>query len=479
MLERDSLSGGRPVPLPPWRLELGATLRLAWPLMLVQLAQVSINFTEVLMLGRLGATPLAGAMLGSQLFYAVFMFELGLAIAVAPLVAQARGAGNLRVVRRTVRQGLWIVTLVSIPGAALLWFARPILLLVGQDPAAAEAAEEFARPMAIGLAPWLWYFVLRNYMASMGRPRAALYVMLVAIVLNAFLGWCLIYGRLGLPAWGVFGGGVAAAAVGCFLPISLLAFALTDKRLKRLHILGRFWRADWALFREIFRIGTPIGLALLFETALFMGALWLQGLISTIAQAAHAVAIQLVAIAFMLPLGISQAATVRVGFAVGRGEPSMARMAAKVALILGVCCSAISALCFVLLPTTLVGIFQDRSLPDAPAVIDAGISFLAVGAFFLLFDGAQVIAMGCLRGLKDTRVPMLIACFGYGVIGLPLSVLLGFWTSWGGVGIWMGLAAGLAVAATLLVLRVRRQIKALALAPLVPAPLAPAPLAPV
>lgn len=446
----------------PWRREFVALLGLAWPFMLMQVAQISINTTEVLLVGRLGATELAGAALGSQTFHAVFLFALGLAIAVAPLVAQARGGGHFRTIRRTVRQGLWATTVVAIPGGVLLWFVKPLMIATGQDPAAAQFAEDFARPMAFGLAPWLWFFVIRNYMAAMDRPRPALYVMLAAIVLNAGLGYGLVFGNFGLPAWGVAGAGVAAAIVGCFLPSALLLFALNDRRLQRFNILGRIWRPDWPLFREIFRIGTPIGLALLFETTLFLAALYLQGLISTVAQAAHTVAIQLASIAFMLPLGVSQAATVRVGLAAGRGDAEAVRRASGAALIVGILCTGVSALLFLLLPATLVGLFLDPAEPETPAVLAAGVSFLAIAALFQLVDGAQVVAMGCLRGLKDTRVPMFIAGFGYWLVGLPLSCLLGFWFGMEGVGIWIGLAAGLVVAALLLGLRLRRQTAAFA-----------------
>ncbi len=445
-------------PAQAWRREFNAMLKLAWPFMLMQVAQISINTTEVLLVGRLGATELAGAALGSQTFHAVFLFELGLAIAVAPLVAQARGAGQFRTIRRAVRQGLWTTTLVALPGGLLLWFVEPILIAAGQDPAAAAFAEDFARPMAFGLAPWLWFFVIRNFMAAMDRPRPALYVMIAAILLNALLGYGLVFGHFGLPAWGVHGAGVAAATVGCFLPVALLAFAVTDRRLKRFNILGRLWRPDWPLFRELFRIGTPIGLAMLFETTLFLAALYLQGLISTVAQAAHTVAVQLASIAFMLPLGVSQAATVRVGLAVGRGDLEAARRASKVAFVFGTLCTGFSALLFIAIPGVLVSAFLDAAEPETPAVLAAGVSFLAIAALFQLFDGTQVVAMGCLRGLRDTRVPMLIAAFGYWGVGLPLSGLFGFGLGMDGVGIWLGLAAGLAIAAVLLVGRLRRQM---------------------
>lgn len=441
-----------------WRSELVATLHLAWPLVLMQIAQMSINLTEVVLVGHLGAIELAGAGLGSQVFHAVFLFSLGLAIAVAPLVAQARGAREYRTIRRSVRQGLWATTVISVPGMAVLWFVRPILLACGQDPVVAEQAEHFARPVSFGLAPWLWFFVLRNFMAAMGKPRPALYVMLVAIVLNAVLGYGLVFGKFGLPQWGVMGAGIAAAIVDLFLPLALLLLIDRDRQLRRFTILRRLWVPDWHLFREIFRIGTPIGLALLFETTLFLIALFLQGLISTVAQAAHQVAVQPVAVAFMLPLGISQAATVRVGLAVGRGDPEGAAIAARVSLLLGIACTLVTAAILVAMPQTLIGAFLDPSEPDTPAVIAAGASFLLVAALFQLADGGQVIAMGCLRGLKDTRAPMLIAAVGYWLVGVPLSLLLGFHWGLDGVGIWLGLAGGLAAAAVMLVLRVRWQL---------------------
>jgi len=440
-------------PLHPWRSELAATLHLAWPLVLMQLAQMSINLTEVLLVGHLGATELAGAGLGSQVFHAVFLFSLGLAIAVAPLVAQARGGREFRTIRRSVRQGLWATTAIALPGMVVLWFVKPILIACGQDAVVAEQAERFARPVSFGLAPWLWFFVLRNFMAAMGKPRPALYVMLVAIVLNAVLGYGLVFGRLGLPELGVTGAGIAAAIVNLFLPVALLVLIGRDPQLRRFDILGRLWVPDWHLFREIFRIGMPIGLALLFETTLFLVALVLQGLISTVSQAAHQVAVQSVAVAFMLPLGLSQAATVRVGLAVGRGDAAGAAIAAKTSMLLGVVCTLATAGLLLALPETLMSVFLDDTDPETPGVIALGVGFLMVAALFQLADGGQVVAMGCLRGLKDTRVPMLLAAVGYWLVGLPLSLLLGFHWELEGVGIWLGLAGGLAAAALMLVWR--------------------------
>lgn len=448
-------------PARAWRAEFIGTVTLAWPLVLMQLAQIGINTTEVLLVGRLGAVPLAGAALATSSFHTIFLFSLGLAVAVAPLVAQARGAREFRTIRRAVRQGLWATTLVALPGMLLLWYLKPILLWAGQDPQAAAYAEDFARPLSFGLAPWLWFFVIRNFMAAMDRPRPALYVMTAAILLNAGFGYALIFGHFGLPALGVTGAGIVAGLVGWFLPLALLLFVRADRQLRRFHILGRLWRPDWQLLREVFRIGLPIGFALLFETTMFMAALYLQGLISTNAQAAHIVAMQLAAIAFMVPLGLSQAATVRVGLAAGRRDAAGVAVACDMAFLLGVLCTLAAAALFVLLPEPLIGAFLDNAAPETPAVVALGITFLAIAGLFQLVDGAQVIAMGCLRGFKDTRVPMLIAGFGYWLVGLPVALLLGFWLGLEGLGIWIGMAVGLAVAAGLLVLRLRRQVRRL------------------
>ncbi|HKY95830.1 MAG TPA: MATE family efflux transporter, partial [Kiloniellales bacterium] len=405
----------------PWRDELAASLSLAWPFALMQLAQISINATLLVMCGRLGATELAGSALGLQVFLSVFLFALGLAIAVAPMVAQARGAHDMRQVRGAFCQGLWATGLIAVPGAVLLWFSGGILRAAGQDPAVATAAAEFTRPMALGLPGWLWFFVVRNYMGAMDRPRPALYVMIVAIALNFALGYALIFGKLGLPYWGVFGAGFTAALVGWVLLLGLLGFALADKRLRRLNVPGELFRLNWPQFREVFRIGVPMGLAMLFETTLFLAVLYVQGLISTDVQAAHAVVMQLAAMAFMVPLGVSQAATVRVGLAVGRNDPPQARRAALVALSVTLGCALVAGFIFLLLPTLLVRQFLDLSLAESAAVLAMAGTFLAITAAFQMFDGLQVASLGVLRGLKDTRVPTYITCFGYWIVGFPLA----------------------------------------------------------
>ncbi|MEO1192328.1 MAG: MATE family efflux transporter [Pseudomonadota bacterium] len=422
----------------------------------MQLAQIAVNSVEIVYAGQLGPTYLAAATVGSHTFHAAFLFLMGLAIAVAPLVSQARGRGAFREVRRTVRQGLWAVTALSLPPMILLWYIQPIMLALGQAPAVAAAAEDFTRPLTLGLPAWVWYFVLRNFAAAMGRPRPGLYAMLSGVVINAVAGYMLVFGNWGAPDLGITGAGIAATLAAWVVFLVMLAFVFIDPKLKRMRLFARFWRPDWELFKEINRVGLPIGTALFFETLLFLAALYLQGLISIASQAAHGAAIMIIAITFMLPMGVAQAGTVRIGLAVGRRDRSAAGRAAVITFALGLGCTVFTALLLLSVPTTLVGIFLVESQPDAAQVLQLGVAFLAVGALFQLVDGGQAIAMGCLRGLRDTTKPMLIAGFCYMGIGLPLSALLGFETDLAGVGIWIGLAVGLAAAAVLLTWRFYR-----------------------
>lgn len=445
----------------PWRVEVRQSLNLALPFALMQLAQLSINVTLMVMCGRLGASELAGSMLGLQVFLFVFLFALGLAIAVAPMVAQARGSNDLRQVRGAFCQGLWATGLVAVPGALVLWFSGNLLRIAGQDPGVANDAAEFTRPMALGLPAWLWFFVVRNYMGAMGRPKPALYVMVVAIVLNFVLGYLLIFGEFGFPAWGVFGAGFTAAIIGWLLLLGLSGFALADRRLRRLNVPSELLRINWPQFREVFRIGVPMGLAMLFETSLFLAVLWLQGLISVQAQAAHAIVVQLANLAFMVPLGLSQAATVRVGLAVGHGDPLEAHRAAVVAFVVTVIWALLAGILFLLVPSILVRQFLDLSLPESAPVAATAATFLAITAAFTIFDAMQTAALGVLRGLKDTRVPTFITALGYWIVGFPLAALLGLFIGWEGVGVWLGLAAGNALASLLMVWRMRYRLEQL------------------
>jgi MATE family multidrug resistance protein len=297
---------------------------------------------------------------------------------------------------------------------------------------------------------------MRNFLSALERPRWIFIVSTVGIVLNGIISWALIFGRLGLPALGIFGGGLGSSIVWVWMTLSLGIVIARARKFRRFHLFGRFWRSDWQRFRHIWRLGLPIGMTMAFEGAVFGAAAYLMGLIDEDSIAAHAVALQIAALAFMVPLGLGQAATVRVGRAVGRNDSQGIARAGWTAWILGVGFMAMTALVLWGFPRPLIELFLEDS-PANARVIDLAVSFLAVAAAFQIVDGAQVVGAGMLRGLHDTRVPMLFALFGYWVVGIGVGIWLAFYRGWQGVGIWTGLATGLGVVAVLMLLRWTRR----------------------
>lgn len=440
-----------------WRAEAKAMLALGVPLALSQLAQIAIQTTDVVLLGWLGPEALAASGLATNVWVIMFLFGLGVVSAVSPIVSQIVGRpetrGKVRAIRRVVRQGFWAAALLSVPFMLVCWHIQPILLMFGQDPALAAAAEPFLRALMWATLPALWFVVLRCFVSAFERTRAVLIVTVCGIIFNAVINYGLIFGNFGLPRLELLGAGIGSAITHSLMTLVMLAYVLRDKRFRRYYILGRLWRADWSRLREIFRIGLPIGVMWVLEVGVFTAALLLMGLIGTTAIAAHQIALQCAAITFMVPLGMSMAATVRVGVAIGAGDMAGARRAGFTAQGLGVGFMALSALAFLLAGPQLVGLFLDSARPDTLPVSLLAAQLLVVAGIFQMFDGAQSVAAGALRGLKDTRWPLAIALVGYWLIAFPFGVLFGFPLRIGAVGIWMGLAIGLACTAVLLTLR--------------------------
>jgi len=437
----------------PWRREVGATVALAVPVALTQLAQLAIGTTDVIMMGWLGPEALAAGALGSHVYILPTLFAVGVLTAVSPLAAQARGAHQPREMRRAVRQGLSVALVLGLPFMVLMWQAEAILLGLGQDAAAAAVAQDYVRAVVWGLVPSLWFMVLRTTVAVLDRPNAALVFMALGIPLNAFTNWVLMFGNLGFPALGVVGAGISSSIVNTAMFAGLLAYVLLARRTRRYGFLDRLWRPDWPLFVETLRVGLPIGVTLVMEIALFTAAVVLMGLIGTNALAANAIASQLAAFTFMIPLGIAQAATIRVGLFVGRRDPAGVVRAGWVALALAEAVMVCTAFVFWFAPMPLIDVFLDLGAAASVPVAALAVQFLAVAAVFQIFDGAQVVGIGALRGIKDTRVPMLIAAVGYWVIGIGAALLFAFQLGFGGVGVWIGLAAGLAVVSVMAVAR--------------------------
>ena len=442
----------------PARTEIRATLSLAWPLILANLTMALIQATDVLLMGRLGARPLAASALGLNLNFAFSLICLGLVTASSPMIATALGrrSSSVREVRRTFRQSLWLVFSVTPPIWLILWNAEPLIASLGQDPGLARDAEVFLHGYMWSMLPFLLFQAMRNFVAALERPGWVLAISLAGIILNALLGWALIFGHFGLPALGLFGGGLASSIVWSLLVVALGVVIMTDRQFRRFHLFGRWWRPDWPRYRRLWLLGLPIGLAMGFEGGVFSAAAYLMGLISADAVAAHAVALQIAALSFMVPWGMAQAGTVRVGLALGRGDRAGIARAGWSAWAMGTGFMACMAVVIWLLPRSLMTLFLDDNVANAN-VIALGVSFLAVAAIFQVVDGAQVVGAGILRGLHDTRVPMIFTFVGYWGIGLGVGLWLAFRAGWGGVGIWTGLALGLAIVAVLMLGRWSRR----------------------
>ena len=439
----------------PWRAEARGLILLALPMIAGNIAWSAIAASDLLLLGRRGAESVAAGALAINLFHALLIFGMGLVTAASPLIASERGRRrhSVRDVRRTVHQTLRAALFFVIPSWVILWHCEGILLALGQQPDLARGAGDLMRGLQWALLPFLGFTTLRNFIAALERPVWGLIIMLAAIPFNVAAGWALIFGHLGLPALGLFGAGLASTLSSSFLFFGLLAVILIDRRFRRYRLMGRFWSADRERHRQVWALGLPIAITLGFETSVFNASAFLMGLIGRDSLAAHAVAIQIAALVFMVPMGIGQAATVRVGIAYGRGDRAGVGRSGWLALAIGTGFAIGAAALLILMPRTLVSAFLDLSDPANARTIGLAVSFLAVAALFQLADAAQAVGAGVLRGVQDTRVPMVFALIGYWVVGIGVGTLLAFPFKMEGVGIWLGLASGLCAAAVLLVAR--------------------------
>ena len=429
---------------PAWRSESRALLTLALPIVLAGLAETAINTTDVVMMGWLGTKAVAGGILGSHYYAFLHFFGLGVLSAVAPLLAQALGARNFNAVRRSTRQGLWVAAVLSVPGLVAIWHVRSILLALGQDPVLVELTEQYMHARMWGYPAALVFLVLGHLLSAHSRPRAIMVVTIAAIALNGLGNYVLMFGHWGAPRLELVGAGISSAVLDWCAAIALSIFVYRDRRFRRYHILARIWRADWPRFFEIFRLGLPIAATVLAEAGLFLAATLMLGRFSEAELAGHAVAVQCASIAYMVPNGVGQAAAVRVGLAVGGGDIAGVGRAGWSAMIWGAGFMLLPAWAFWVFGPNLAGLYLDADDANNTAAIEFAVLFLGVAAFFQLVDGAQCIASGALRGLKDTRVPMCLAAGSYWILGFGAASVFGIELGLNGVGVWIGLAFGLA-----------------------------------
>lgn len=435
-----------------WRSELAATLALAGPLVLANLLQMAVYATDVIFVARLGQEALAASSLSVTLFGLFNWSFSGLTGAVAPLIAAELGGRRhaVRQIRRSTRMALWLAVLSGAVGMAICFAGQPIMRLTGQNTTIAALAGSFLDVLAWGMVPMIAASVLRNFVATLGRPAFATVITAVAIGVNALGNYTLIYGHFGAPALGLEGSALASVITSLATLAAYVAAIAADRRLRRYYVFGSWWRPDWSRFAALLRIGVPIAFTILAEAGLFSGAAFLMGRIGAAELAAHTLALQVAAFAFQVPMGVSQAATIRVGYHFGSANrPAIAR-AGSAALAVAVAFSLFAVSAMLLAPRAILSIYLDESAPAAQPVMHLAIGYLAIAAAFQLFDGLQAVLAGCLRGLQDTRAPMAIALFGYWVPGYGTAIYLGFFTPWRGSGVWIGLAVGLVVVAALL-----------------------------
>jgi MATE family multidrug resistance protein len=438
----------------PTATEFIETLTLALPIALTQLGQIAMMTTDLALIGRLGDHAVAAASLAHTVFFVAFVIGMGLVSAVAPLAAQALGARQPRIVRRSLRVGLWAALMLCVPMSLLPLFGEQILLALGQAPDNARLAQRYLLGLTPGMAPALCFMAIRNFMGAVNRPEPGLWITLAAIPANAVLGYALIHGHWGMPKLELLGAGVATTTVNFGMCAAALWFAWSQRPFKKFHVLGRFWRIDWSLMRQLVVIGGPIAISFLLEYGLFSAAGLLMGVISTTALAAHQIALQIAAILFMVPFGIGMAATVRVGQAFGRGDAIAIRRAGVVATILGIVFMTVMTIAVILVRFEVAGFFFGET-KQGMAAVELAATLMMVGATFFIADGVQTVAAGALRGLSDTRIPLLLAAISYWVIGFPTAWALAFWGGLSAVGVWIGLSIGTGIYAMLLVWRFR------------------------
>ncbi|WP_086438031.1 MATE family efflux transporter [Altererythrobacter xiamenensis] len=440
---------------PSWRQELRATTLLAAPLAAANLLQMLTYAVDVIFIARLGDEPLAASALAVALFGLVLWAMTSLTGAVAPLIAEAIGSRSpsFRPVRRATRMALWLAVITGVIGMGLCLLLEPIMRLTGQQPAIIELAVEYNVVIIYSLVPMLIAGVLRNYVSALGRPIFATAITGLGIFVNAAANYAFIFGNFGAPELGLTGAAVATIITSIFTVLVYIVAILADPALARFRIFYRFWRPDWHRFWQIIRIGTPIALTVTAEAGIFGAAAFLMGRFGAAELAGHTVALQLAALAFQIPFGIGQAATIRVGYFYGARDPVGIKRAGWVGIAIATGFMAMTASTMVLAPYTLLSIYVDPYAAKNAALVGFALQYLGLAAAFQLVDGVQAVAAGALRGLQDTRIPMWIAIFSYWVPGFGLAIGLGFFTPLEGVGVWIGLAAGLAFAAVLLTWR--------------------------
>ena len=431
--------------------EVRATIAVAGPLAAANLAQMAMGFTNTVMVGSLGSAALAAAGLGASLYFTIAVVCSGVLTAVAPLAAHAIGANDPARAGQVAGKGLVLAALLAVPVIAGLLRVPWLLAALGYDPGLAVEIGRFLGAIAWAVPGFLGFAVLRSFLVAASHSRTVMIALILCVPLNAGLNWILIFGHFGAPALGIAGSGCATAIIQWLMFAGLALYAEVTPGLAEYRM--RPFARHWGEIGQILRLGLPIGGILGLEIGVFATAGILIGLLGADALGAHQLVMNCISVIFMVPLGIAQAATVRVAVALGSGIPSAARRASFVAITLGIAYMAIMAVGVLIAPRAIARIYVDIDAATNRGLVEIALRLLAIAALFQIFDGVQAIAVGALRGYRDTTVPLLLAVIGYWGVGFAGGWLLAFPGGWGAVGLWSGLAAGLAAVALMLTLR--------------------------
>ncbi|MEM1306564.1 MAG: MATE family efflux transporter [Pseudomonadota bacterium] len=452
--------------------EIRRTVRLAIPLALTQVGLLAMFTVDLMLIGRLGEEALAAGALAHTVMHAALLFAMGIAAAVPPLTAQAVGARDPRMIRRSLRVGLHATTLISLPMIVVQLYSEPLLLMLGQPPATSSAAALYLGSLAWAVLPAAWFVAMRGYMSALDVPNPGLWIMLSGVVLNAGLAYALIFGlpltpamtvagvalpAVAIPSLGLFGAGIATTIVNVLMTAAAAVVILRVPVLANPRPLDNLWRPDWQQFARLLVIGVPIALTFTFEHGLFLASTFMAGAIGTAALASHQIALQVAALAFMIPMGFGLAASVRVGECVGARDLRGAKRAGYVGLTLSIAISMTTTIAVVAFADGLPAAFLGTRASDNDATWTLASVLLIYAAAFFIVDGIQTTLAGVLRGYADTAWPMVFSAVSFWAVGFTVSWYLAFDAELGARGIWIGLIAGLATYATLLFVRFSRK----------------------
>lgn len=435
-----------------WPGEVKALLWLGIPMALTQLAQFAIYTIDVIMIGRLGPEELAAASLGGVIFFLMFMVGFGPVMAVTPLVSQALGADqdDVRDARVSFRMVIWMIAIMFPFAILLVLQAEPIAIAFGQDPELSKKAGQYVFALVFGWPFAMAVMTLRNFLAALGKTRIPLLLVIATTLINAGLNALLIFGYWGFPRLELVGAGIASSLSYFLCFLMFAAYASLDKDSKKFQLFGNFFRFHWGRFKEVFVLAWPISLTTIFEGTLFNVCIFLMGVIGVMEVAAYQVALNMAALAFMLPWGLSMAGSVRIGLAAGAQNHAATKRVGVITIVISIIGIMMFAVPIALFPDTIAGLYLQIEDPKNADVIALVILFLPIAAAFMFFDATQVAANQLLRGLKDVNVPMVLAGISFWGIGFPTAYYLGLKTEVGAIGIWYGLLASLLSASVLL-----------------------------